>query len=86
MSQINGLPQATTEITQTTKIGLGLSNLLFKSERIKVNHHLREREKKKTKKKKLGFKGLGLNSCVALRKPLIRESNQIKRLQFAREH
>ena len=32
------------------------------------------------------LKGLGLNSCVALRKPLISEANQQKRLQFAREH
>lgn len=32
------------------------------------------------------LKGLGLNSCVALRKPLISDSNQKKRLQFAREH
>ena len=29
---------------------------------------------------------MGLNSCVALRKPLISEANQKKRLQFAREH
>ena len=32
------------------------------------------------------LKGLGLNSCVALRKPLISEANWKKRLQFAREH
>ena len=32
------------------------------------------------------LKGLGLNSRVALRKPLISEANQKKRLQFAREH
>ncbi len=32
------------------------------------------------------LKGLGLNSCVALRKPLISEANRKKRLQFAREH
>lgn len=31
------------------------------------------------------LKGLGLNSCVALRKPLISEANWKKRLQFARE-
>ncbi|KAF7641747.1 hypothetical protein LDENG_00273020 [Lucifuga dentata] len=31
------------------------------------------------------LKGLGINSCVALRKPLISEANQKKRLQFARE-
>ena len=29
---------------------------------------------------------MGLNSCVALRKPLISDANQKKRLQFAREH
>ncbi len=29
---------------------------------------------------------MGLNSCVALRKPLISEANRKKRLQFAREH
>ena len=67
MSQINGLPQATTEITQTTKIGLGLSNLLFKSERIKVNHHLREREKKKTKKK-TWIQGIGVKQLCGLKK------------------
>ena len=32
------------------------------------------------------LKGLGLNSCVALRKPLISEANRKKRLQFASEH
>ncbi|KAF7652311.1 hypothetical protein LDENG_00098550 [Lucifuga dentata] len=32
------------------------------------------------------LQGLGLNSCVALRKPLICQANQKKRLQFAREH
>jgi len=32
------------------------------------------------------LKRLGLNSCVALRKPLINEANRNKRLQFAREH
>ena len=31
-------------------------------------------------------RGFGLNSCVALRKPLISEANWKKRLQFAREH
>ncbi|KAF7646280.1 hypothetical protein LDENG_00190250 [Lucifuga dentata] len=31
------------------------------------------------------LKGLGLNSCVALRKPLISQANQKKRLQFAWE-
>ena len=29
---------------------------------------------------------MGLNSCVALRKPLITKANQKKRLWFAREH
>uniref|UniRef100_A0A3B5RET6 Tc1-like transposase DDE domain-containing protein n=1 Tax=Xiphophorus maculatus TaxID=8083 RepID=A0A3B5RET6_XIPMA len=32
------------------------------------------------------LKGLGLNSCVAVRKPLISKANQKKRLQFPREH
>uniref|UniRef100_A0AAQ6A8K8 Cartilage oligomeric matrix protein n=1 Tax=Amphiprion ocellaris TaxID=80972 RepID=A0AAQ6A8K8_AMPOC len=32
------------------------------------------------------LKGSGLSSCVALRKPLISEANQKKRLQFAMEH
>lgn len=32
------------------------------------------------------LKGLGLSSCVALRKPLISETNWEKRLQIAREH
>ena len=32
------------------------------------------------------LKGLGLNSCVVLRKPLISEANRKKKLQFAREH
>ena len=32
------------------------------------------------------LKGLGLNSYVALRKPLISEAQRKKRLQFAREH
>uniref|UniRef100_A0A3B4B4M1 Transposase Tc1-like domain-containing protein n=1 Tax=Periophthalmus magnuspinnatus TaxID=409849 RepID=A0A3B4B4M1_9GOBI len=31
------------------------------------------------------LKGLGLNSCAALRKPLISEPNRKKRFQFARE-
>jgi len=30
------------------------------------------------------LRGLGLNSCVALRKPLISEANREKRLQFSR--
>ena len=29
---------------------------------------------------------LGLNSCVALRQPLVSEANRQKQLQFAREH
>ena len=32
------------------------------------------------------LRGLGLNSCVVLRKPLISEANQKKRLQFDSEH
>ncbi len=32
------------------------------------------------------LKGLGLNSCVALRKTFISEANMKKRLQFIREH
>ena len=32
------------------------------------------------------LKGLGLNSCVAVRKPVVIEANRKKRLQFAREH
>ncbi|KAF7659613.1 hypothetical protein LDENG_00295490 [Lucifuga dentata] len=32
------------------------------------------------------LKGLGLNNCVALRKPLISQANQKKSFQFAREH
>ena len=32
------------------------------------------------------LRGLGLNSCVALRKPHISEANQKKGLQFAKEH
>ena len=32
------------------------------------------------------LKGLGLNSCVAVRKPLVSEANQNRRLQFTGEH
>ena len=38
----------------------------------------------RTMRRKL--KGLGLNSCVALRKPIISEANWKQRLKFAREH
>ena len=35
---------------------------------------------------KQNLKGLGLNSCVALRKPRISEADQERRLQFVREN
>jgi len=64
---------------------------LVKSNRRKTTVELRamfnsESKSISTRAVRRELKGLGLNSCVALRKPLISEANRKKRLQFAREH
>jgi len=65
--------------------------LLVKSNRRKTTVELRamfDSESKSISKRTMRkeLKGLGLNSFVALRKPLISEANGKKRLKFAREH
>ena len=39
-----------------------------------------------TRTMRIKLRGMGLNSCVATRKPLLTETNRKKRLQFARDH
>ena len=55
---------------------------LMKSNIRKTTVELKASESKSTRTMRRELKGLGLNNCVALRKPLISEANRKKRLQF----